>query len=170
MSHDREPMPILVKIALGISAFFLFILVLALCAKCATGQSYIGKPYYSVLRETNDLYGADISHYEESVECDGSRNIVIYFKNKQLTTFAFDAAKYCILYLVIMPDTSGHRAFAQHLDNKYERKSPNRWLEKRSNDTVVWKMLKSVDRKRTYIVVCPLYMEPPVNNILESYK
>ena len=146
------------------------ITVVWLGAKSCQGQSYIGKPYHSVLQEMKSEHHSEIAGLKESVESDGSRNILVCFKNQQITSFAFDAAKYCVFYLVIMPDTSGHQAFAQHLDNVYERQSAGRWLEKRHSGTVVWKMLKSVDRRHTYVIVCPLYMEPQINNIVESYK
>jgi hypothetical protein len=138
-------------------------------AKCCQGQSYIGKPYYSLLRDVNTTFKLQVSSYRETTESDGTKNITVYYKNEQLTSFAFDAKKYCVFYLIIMPDTSGHMDFAKHLSSKYSYKSPDVWYENRPTDTVVWKLMTSADRKRTFIMVFPKDWEHRINSLIESY-
>lgn len=145
-----------------------FLFYVTLFTNKVHGQSYIGKSYYGVVQDMKTTFKPQIKNYVEETATDGSKNLVVYFNNKQISSYAFDLQKRCIFYLVIMPDTSGHLIYTKYLDGKYVRESPEKWLELRAGGSIVFRFVKSTDNLRSVLFVYPLSVEKEITELIES--
>lgn len=150
--------------------YLVVLLFLITVTPYVVGQSYIGNTYEYVKNHQLTKYETRINFYDEGVALDNTKYLHVTYLSKQFTGFAFDFEDNCIFYVVLMPDTTGHRLFTNHLDGNYIRSpTKSRWIEKRSTDDIVWRFTKTTDGEHSLLFVYSESIEPHINYIIMSF-
>lgn len=147
------------------------LLVLLLLGSVTVAQQYhtaIGVPYFTLVNLVKN--DASVAKYWSEVASDGTKNLIVTYKSEQVSSYAFDASKHCVFYLVIMPDTSSQAVTVAEHDKMYTRKGKElRWIDHGTAGDVVIKITQTVDKRKFVIFVMPSYYEVHVDALISNY-
>lgn len=146
-------------------------LVLLFWGTITLAQQYhtaIGIPYFTLVNLVKN--DASVAKYGCDVASDGTKNLIVTYKNEQISSYAFDESKHCVFYLIIMPDTSGQAVTVAEYDKLYTRNTNElRWIDHGTTGDVAIKIKQTVDKRKFVIFVMPSHYEVHVDALISNY-